>query len=105
MTFPAADLLQVNTHIDPIDWHGTRSLADPVLLIESLAAAIKRRVAGEADRDEPIGFLTHHLMHDEAIWSFCEELMMQLSLWDVPLLTPAEVFSRETGSQPRLGAL
>ena len=27
----------------------------------------------QADPDEPIGFLTHHLVHDEAIWAFCED--------------------------------
>ncbi len=102
---PAPGLLQVNTHIDPIDWRGTRSLADPALLIDSLASAIDRRIKGEADRDEPIGLLTHHLVHDEAIWSFCEQLLMQLALLEVPLLRPDEAFLSEAGSQPRLDAL
>ncbi|WP_445501894.1 glycosyltransferase [Microvirga sp. G4-2] len=91
--FPVEGLLQVNTHIDPIDWHGTRSLADPAFIIANLAAAIDRRVMGTADREEPIGFLTHHLIHDNVIWSFCEELMMQLRHWGVPLMRPDQVFS------------
>lgn len=71
---PAEGLLQVNTHIDPIDWHGTRSLAEPAAIVAALAAAVESRVTGAADRSEPIGFLTHHLVHDEAIWSLCEGL-------------------------------
>lgn len=91
--FPLEGLLQVNTHIDPIDWHGTRSLADSAFIIASLAAAIDRRVTGAADREEPIGLLTHHLIHDNVIWSFCEELIMQLGHWGVPLVSPDQAFS------------
>jgi len=91
--YPVEGLLQVNTHVDPIDWHGTRSLADQALIIASLAAAIERRTAGEADRDEPIGLLTHHLVHDDVIWSFCEALMMHLRAKAIPVLRPDEVFS------------
>lgn len=90
---PVEGLLQVNAHLDPVDWHGTRSLADPALLITGLAAAIDRRVSGEADRNEPIGLLTHHLVHDGAIWDFCEELLMRLASRDVPVLPPDKVFS------------
>jgi len=91
--FPAEGLLQVNAHIDPIDWHGTRSLADPAAIAAGMASAIDRRVTGAADPEEPIGFLTHHLIHDEAIWSFCEDLMMRLAAWEVPILRPDLAFS------------
>ncbi len=91
--FPSEGLLQVNAHIDPIDWHGTRSLTDPTSIIANLAATIERRIAGEADGEEPIGLLTHHLVHDDAIWSFCEELMARLVAKEVPILDPTEVFS------------
>jgi predicted glycosyltransferase len=91
--FPVEGLLQVNAHIDPIDWHGTRSLADPAFIVASLAAAIDRRATGVADRDEPIGFLTHHLIHDDVIWSFCENLMLRLSDWGIPIQRPDEAFS------------
>ncbi|PVE22150.1 glycosyl transferase family 28 [Microvirga sp. KLBC 81] len=103
--FPVEGLLQVNAHLDPIDWHGTRSLADPAFIIASLAAAIDRRVTGKSDREEPIGLLTHHLIHDNVIWSFCEELMIQLGHWEVPLMRPDQAFSGRTGSQPWLDAL
>jgi hypothetical protein len=31
-----------------------------------------------ADPDEPIGLLTHHLVHDEPIWFFCEQVLDHL---------------------------
>jgi predicted glycosyltransferase len=89
---PAEGLLQVNTHIDPIDWHGSRSLIGQDLIVASLAAAIERRTMGEADREEPIGLLTHHLVHDDVIWQFCEALMMYLAAREIPILPPGEVF-------------
>jgi predicted glycosyltransferase len=91
--FPAPGLFQVNTHVDPIDWHGTRSLLDPALIIASLADAIERRMAGDADSEEPIGFLTHHLVHDDVIWAFCEALMVRLAEQAIPVLRPDLVFS------------
>ena len=89
---PVPGLLQVNTHVDPIDWHGTRSLADPARIVAETAAAVERRVTGRADPDEPIGLLTHHLVHDEAIWSFCEKLMMYLSDREIRLLAINRLF-------------
>lgn len=73
-----AGLPLVNTHLDPIDWHGTRSLAHPARLLAGLAQAILRRVGGIADAGEPIGLLTHHAVHDEAVWQFCERLLATL---------------------------
>jgi predicted glycosyltransferase len=72
------DLVQINTHLDPIDWHGTRSVADSDALVAQLAGAVERRIDGAADPDEPIGLLTHHLVHDEPIWFFCEQVLDHL---------------------------
>jgi hypothetical protein len=65
----ATALPVLNPDIDPIDWHGTRSLHDADGLWQALAQAAAR---GD---DRPIGILTHHLDHDAAIWAFLEELM------------------------------
>ncbi len=72
---PAPGLVAVNTHLDPIDWKGSRSLADPETLIAAAARALSDRRAGGADAEEPFGLLTHCLVHDEAIWSFCARLL------------------------------
>lgn len=103
--FPANGLLQVNTHVDPIDWHGTRSLADPSLIVASLAAAIRRRITGSADREEPIGFLTHHLVHDEAIWRFCEALTEHLARHGIVFQSVDKLLCNMTGSRLQADAL
>jgi hypothetical protein len=98
---PVTGLVQINTHVDPIDWHGTRSLTDPASIIASLAGAAERRVAGHADRDEPIGFLTHHLVHDDVIWSLCERLIAHLATRGIRFLCLDECFGMETRSHLR----
>jgi predicted glycosyltransferase len=92
---PVKQLLQINTHIDPIDWHGTRSLVEPDCIAASLAAAIDRRVEGLADPDEPIGILTHHKVHDEAIWFWCESLFAFLAGRGIRLLRINRLFRNE----------
>ena len=89
---PAPGLLQINAHVDPIDWRGTRSLADPGGIVAGMANAVERRIAGRADPGEPIGFLTHHLIHDEAVWTFCEKLMMYLVDREIRLLAVDGLF-------------
>jgi hypothetical protein len=66
---------QVNTHVDPIDWHGSRSLVSAEVLVARTVAALKDRRLGIADNTEPFGFLTHHLVHDAEIWAFCEAFL------------------------------
>jgi len=72
----APGLLQVNTHLDPIAWRAGRGLADPDALIADLARRVARRPEVDA---EPIGVLTHHLVHDEAVWTFCAALLERLA--------------------------
>ncbi len=70
--FPASSgLLQHNTHVDIIDWKGTRGgrpVNDLVIdLAETLSIA---RQQGGA----PVGILSHHLVHDENAWKFLDQL-------------------------------
>ena len=74
----APGLAAINTHVDPVDWRGTRGLADPDRIVEQLAAHLQARRGGSADNDEPLGLLTHHLMMDDPTWAFCRELMAEL---------------------------
>jgi hypothetical protein len=89
----APSLVQVNTHIDPIDWRGSRSLIAPTRIIAALADAVDRRMASRADPDEPIGFLTHHLVQDEAVWSFCEALFEYFARSNIRLVFADIIFS------------
>lgn len=75
----APGLAQVNTHLDPIAWKTTRGLADPDALIAQIARQLADRREGRADNDEPYGILTHHLVHDAAIWDFTETLLARLT--------------------------
>ncbi len=61
----------VNTHVDLMDWHGTRGGRLMVELIGELVAELQDRFEG---RSEPIGVLGHHLVHDAAAWNFLAEL-------------------------------
>lgn len=74
----APGLTQINTHIDPIDWRGTRGVVAPTLLVSRLVANLRARRTGHADPAEPLGLLTHHLVHDEAIWAFSERCLAEL---------------------------
>ena len=73
-----AGMVQINTHVDPIFWRGGGGLADPDLLIAEIVKLLKDRQSGETDAAEPLGFLTHHLVHDAAIWSFTERCLSVL---------------------------
>ncbi|MGO6723055.1 polysaccharide deacetylase family protein [Rhizobium ruizarguesonis] len=61
----------VNTHVDVIDWHGTRGGRSEAELVAELVAELRDRFAGS---EEPIGVLTHHLVHDAAAWDFLSAL-------------------------------
>ncbi|WSG98754.1 polysaccharide deacetylase family protein (plasmid) [Rhizobium johnstonii] len=61
----------LNTHVDIIDWHGTRGGRSEADLVAELVAELRHRFAGS---DEPVGVLTHHLVHDAAAWNFLSAL-------------------------------
>lgn len=58
-----APLPLFNTHVDVIDWRGTRSGRSDAVLMDEIAQAM-------AHSDAPIGLLTHHLVHDAQVWGF-----------------------------------
>lgn len=64
-------LLELNTHVDIIDWRGTRGARDPDRLVGDVAQALRW---SRDNGDLPVGVLTHHLVHDEAAWRFLGEL-------------------------------
>lgn len=76
--FAAPDVAQINTHIDPIFWRGHRGLVDPDLLISQLVTLLRDRREGRADNAEPLGYLTHHLVHDGDIWEFTRQYWNEL---------------------------
>lgn len=60
----------VNTHVDIIDWRGIRG-GRPMDILYAEAAA---RLEAGATQATSLGVLTHHLVHDDAAWSFLSDL-------------------------------
>lgn len=69
---------RLDTHVDPVDWHGSRSLAGPDFLADKIGAALAAR-AEPAHRDVPIGLLTHHLIHDAVLWEALERALERVA--------------------------
>ncbi|KQW33601.1 MULTISPECIES: polysaccharide deacetylase family protein [unclassified Ensifer] len=68
----------VNTHVDVMDWRGTRGCRDHGIIIADIVSRT-RQVSGDIEGKEhqsgrTVGLLTHHLVHDEAVWDFLEKL-------------------------------
>ena len=59
----------VNTHVDIIDWKGSRG-GRPMDILYAEAAA---RLNGGKTQATSIGILTHHLVHDDAAWEFLDD--------------------------------
>jgi len=83
--YPVAGLLQVNTHVDLIDWQA-RCFAGE----EAVLAAFERAlVASRTGTGEPVGILSHHLAMDEGAWDFLNSLWVRISNVPGLKMTPA----------------
>ncbi|MDE1996828.1 MAG: polysaccharide deacetylase family protein [Rhizobiaceae bacterium] len=71
---PDQPIALVNTHIDIMDWHGTYGGRPHGDLVAELVRELQNRFDGN---DEPIGVLTHHLVHDARAWGFIEALFAE----------------------------
>ena len=65
-------LIQVNTHIDIIDWKGSRGFCGVAQALGQAIRHLAARREGRVDATEPTGWLTHHAVHDDACWEFLE---------------------------------
>ena len=74
----APDVAQINTHIDPIFWRGHRGLVDTETLMSQTVTLLQDRRAGLTDNHEPLGYLTHHLVHDADIWEFSRQFLQEI---------------------------
>jgi hypothetical protein len=95
-------LITVNTHIDIIDWHGSRGFIGTESALGLLVGHLEARRRGTADPDEPSGLITHHLAHDEESWDFLRTLTAHLETRPAARWIGApQAFTRG----PRAGAL
>ena len=76
-------LAQVNSHIDLIDWKGSRGCRDHDALIVEIANELARSRNGN---QTPVGILTHHLVHDSAVDRFLDGLFTCLEDTDATWL-------------------
>ena len=82
---PVSGLLQVNTHVDLIDWQSRRFVGEDA----ALAAFEQALVASRTGTDEPVGILSHHLAMDEGAWDFLNSLWVRISSVPGLKMTPA----------------
>ena len=75
---PAPGLLQVNTHLDPINWRHRGGFIGIYPAIAILIQHLRSKRLGYRDHDEPTGILTHHLVQNDAVWRFLDDLLQFL---------------------------
>lgn len=99
-----ASLLQAHTTLDPVDWasrrnpasHGT-GLRPLTAILDDLITPLETTLAPQPPAPpfpqtaappismpqvpflQPLGILTHHLIHDDALWSFLDQLFLRLT--------------------------
>ncbi|MBY5518387.1 polysaccharide deacetylase family protein [Rhizobium leguminosarum] len=90
----------LNTHVDIIDWHGTRGGRSEEELVAELVAELHDRFAGS---DEPVGVLTHHLVHDTAAWDFLSALFATTGRHPAVRWSPASALLKAQAREPVQG--
>jgi hypothetical protein len=92
---PVRGLLQVNTHVDLIDWRGGRTFAGEETVLAALVTALARARGGDG---EPIGILSHHLAMDAGAWDFLRSLWERMTkLENIRVRSARELFAPEAG--------
>jgi hypothetical protein len=73
---PADAARQVNIHVDIFAWRPARRPLTRAEAYSWLSAEVERRIGGS---EEPVGILTHHLVHEDASWLLLDELFEMLA--------------------------
>jgi hypothetical protein len=68
---PSEDSHWVNTHLDIFEWRPARRPLEPATAYAALSNEVRRRLTGDP---EPIGIMTHHLVHQDESWSLLDDL-------------------------------
>lgn len=83
----------VNTHVDPVDWRGTRGFLG--------GEAVLKQLIDSFALEEPIGLLSHHLDMDESGWTFFDELFTILGRHPAARLCPAPYLFERAVPRPQ----
>jgi hypothetical protein len=90
---PDPDFIRADVHIHPIVWSAPIRAASVETCENALVQHLRARRLGLLPVLSPIGFVTHHLDHDEPIWCVVETLLEHLkNTGMVQFLTPSMVF-------------
>ena len=76
---PYKGLLQVNTHLDPVNWRHGRGFIGETGAIEQILNHLSTRRIERNNLAEPTGILTHHLCQNDEVWVFCRSLIETLN--------------------------
>jgi hypothetical protein len=88
----------VNTHVDIVDWKGTRGFIGEDAALKNLVSHLEARRLKQVDPAEATGLLTHHLVHDEACWNFLDALFAHVADHpNVAWRSPRELFDLPSG--------
>ncbi len=102
---PAPGLIQVNTHLDIIDWRGSRGFVGEEKALGQLIAHLCARRTRSVDPAEPTGLLTHHLAHDAGAWDFVAALLPRIMRHRAARrLAPSEAFAAPRAARAALAA-
>jgi len=71
---PVRGLLEVNTHVDLVDWKGGRGFVGEAAALAALVSTL----AGARDSGEPVGVLSHHLAMDGGAWDFLRSIWQKV---------------------------
>jgi hypothetical protein len=82
----------LNTHLDPVDWHGTRGFIGEEAALDRLIDILHP--------DEPVGVLSHHLDMDESGWTFFDDLFTVLGRHPAARLCPAPYLFERAAPRP-----
>jgi len=92
-----AGLTQVNTHIDIIDWKASRGFCGAHRALGQATEVLAARRVGVVGANDPIGWLTHHAVHDAAAWEFLENLFeVTCKAAGICWRTPTSLFNGES---------
>jgi hypothetical protein len=86
----APGIVQVNSHVDPIDWRGSRAFVGEAETASRLAAHLAARREGRADPAEPTGLLTHHAVLDGPAWRSLQSLLERSAAHSAVQWLPAD---------------
>ncbi len=95
-----ADFVEANIHYDLLSWKAGGRFRGEASAASEIVGHLRRRRLGTADRGEPTGILTHHLVLDEPAWAFLAGLLGFVARHPAARwLAPREIFRPSTAGQ------